>query len=611
MSSRPCERYEGLNPRATNAGLTGTNNVKIQGIPDMTHMLSRRARNVFLTMILLCGPSLAAAASFRLNAEGNAQDFGFSVAPAGDVNGDDIPDLIVGAPSYDGIQDFAGRAYLFLGPFDGDRAAQDADAVISAVNFGDNLGFSVASAGDTNGDGFDDLLVGARSNDAQGIQAGQAYLFRGPIHGELQVSDATAVISGEEFDELGRTVAGVGDLNHDGFADIAVGAPLANGIAVSSGRVLVYYGPVSGPLTVADADAVIDGVTFNEMLGTSIAAAGDMNDDGTDDLVIGGPRPNLNGSGTGHAYVFYGPATGHHSATEADAILEGEALNDEFGMSVAGGHDVNGDGLDDLVIGASQFTGGRSGKAYVFNGPLQGFVSATNAAAVLPGESRESMFGSSVAMPGDVDGDGFADVLVGAQFDDSLAIHGGRGFLYFGPLAGTVEASQAIVLTGSFGNFVGASVAPAGDLDGDDRADLLVGASGFEDAGFAQVLHGADLVPQRIRVAVAPIGGPVQIPAGGGSFDFRVSLRNPSAQPQTIELWTGLVVPPARTPRTPVAGPVEITLPPGATVQRVLTQAVLGTFPAGTSTLVANIRRPVDTVGDLATLRFTKARASD
>jgi hypothetical protein len=574
-------------------------------------MLSRRARNALLTFTLLCGPSIATAAGFRLHAEGNAQDFGFSVAPAGDVNGDDIPDLIVGAPSYDGIQGFAGRAYLFLGPFDGDRSAEDADATISAVNFGDNLGFSVASAGDTNGDGFDDLLIGARSNDANGIQAGQAYLFLGPIHGELRVSDATAVISGEAFDELGRAVAGVGDLDHDGLADIAIGAPLANGIAVSSGRVLVYYGPVSGALTTADADAVIDGITFNEMLGTSVAAAGDLNDDGTGDLVIGAPRPNLNGAGTGHAYVFYGPVTGHHGANEADVILAGEALNDEFGMSVAGAHDVNGDGVDDLLVGASQFTGGRSGKAYVFNGPLRGAVSAADADAVLPGEARESMFGSSVAMPGDVDGDGFADVLVGAEFDNSLAIHGGRAFLYFGPLAGTVDVSKAVVFTGGFGNFVGASVAPAGDLDGDARADLLIGASGFEDAGFAQVLHGADLAPQRVRVAVAPVGGPVHIPAGGGSFDFLVVLRNQSARPQTIELWTSLIVPPARTPRTPVAGPIEITLPPGATVQRVLTQAVSRSFPSGSSLLMANIRRPLDTAGDLATLTFTKAPAID
>ena len=162
---------------------------------------------------------------------------------------------IVGAPSQDAFEDFAGRAYLFHGPFDGDRSADDADATVSTRNFGDNLGFSVASAGDTNGDGFDDLLIGARSNDARGIQAGQAYLFLGPVSGSLFPEDADATISGDAFDEVGRTVAGVGDLDDDGFADIAIGGPLANDGGIASGQVLVFNGPVSGSLTPADADA--------------------------------------------------------------------------------------------------------------------------------------------------------------------------------------------------------------------------------------------------------------------------------------------------------------------------------------------------------------------
>src|SRR6185503_11464809 len=140
-----------------------------RGFRDMTIMRPRNAHDLLLTLCFALLPATTLADGLRLVAEGESQDFGFSVAPAGDVNGDGIPDLIVGAPSYDGIQDFAGRAYLFLGPFDADRSAADADATISAVTFGDNLGFSVAGAGDTDGDGFDDLLIGARSNDAQGI----------------------------------------------------------------------------------------------------------------------------------------------------------------------------------------------------------------------------------------------------------------------------------------------------------------------------------------------------------------------------------------------------------------------------------------------------------
>jgi len=129
----------------------------------------------------------------------------------------------VGAPSNDAVAGFAGRAYLFYGPFTGNINAADADAIISAEAFGDNLGFSVASGGDVNNDGFDDLIIGARSNDTRGIQSGRVYLFYGPLGGELAATDADAIISGAAFDELGRAVAPAGDLNGDGFDDILLG----------------------------------------------------------------------------------------------------------------------------------------------------------------------------------------------------------------------------------------------------------------------------------------------------------------------------------------------------------------------------------------------------
>jgi hypothetical protein len=301
-----------------------------------------------------------------------------------------------------------------------------------------------------------------------------------------------------------------------------------------------------------------------------------------------------------------------HSANEADVVVQGEALNDEFGSSVAGGSDVNGDGADDLLVGAAQFSAGLSGKAYVFHGPLAGFVSAADADAELSGEARGDLYGDSVALPGDVNGDGLGDVLVGSEFSNSLAAHSGRAFLHLAPLAGNVGVATATtVLTGAAGDTVGAAVAPAGDLDGDGRADLLVGASGFEGTGFAQVLRGADLAPAPLRVSVTAPGGPVQIPAGGGSFEFRVVIRNLTAETQTVELWTSLLAPPARTPRSPVLGPVEISLPPNGAFQRTFTQNVPGSFPSGRSLLVANVRSPADTAGDLANLAFTKAPAAD
>ena len=266
-------------------------------------------------------------------------DFGWKVMPAGDVNGDGIVDLIAGAPSNDAIAEFAGRAYLFYGPLTANLSAANADAIVNAEAFGDNLGFSVASAGDVNNDGVDDILIGARSNDDGGIQAGRVYLFYGPVQGTLAATSADAIISGAAFDEVGRAVAPVGDLNGDGFDDIALGTDIA-GLAFE-GRVFIFNGPLAGERQASTADAIISGSFGSESFGASVASAGDMNGDGVSDLIVGAPRFPLDDVDTGRAYIFYAPISGSLIATQADAILFGENLNDGFGVSVAGAGDID------------------------------------------------------------------------------------------------------------------------------------------------------------------------------------------------------------------------------------------------------------------------------
>ena len=525
--------------------------------------------------------------SLKVIGEGPDDDFGWSVAPAGDVNGDGVPDLLVGAPSSDAVADFAGRAYLFLGPFTAPRNAADADAIISAEAFGDNLGISVASAGDVDGDGNDDLLLGARGNDDAGIQAGRVYLFRGPVSGHRPALSADAVISGEAFEELGRAVASPGDLSGDGFSDVVLGAPLAGGSF--EGRAYVFNGPLQGSLPSSSADAVISGVLFNEALGSSVASAGDLNGDGIDDLVVGAPRPPLNGEAPGRAYVFFGPLAGPISAAQADIVIEGEGLSDEFGTSVAAAGDVNGDGRPDLIVGAEQIFISGTGKAYVFYGPLSGSVSAADADAILLGEVPKDVFGVSVSSAGDVNGDGFDDVVVGAWDNGAGGGRSGRAYVFLGPLAGTISAANAdIFINGSAGDEVGQSVASAMDLNADGLGDVIVGAPQFFDGdpGYARIVFGQAAV---LDVRLTPKENPVEVPPEGGPVQFEVTVRSDAGFPRSFDAWIEITNQDARIRL--LRGPFHLSLGPDGSARRRLTELVPENAPAGTYVVTGSVGR--------------------
>lgn len=465
---------------------------------------------VLLALLLLALPQsiLLAETSpppdFVLTGEmaGANDSFGWSVAPAGDVNGDDVLDLVVGAPTYDGVAGYAGRAYLFYGPITGNLSAANADATVRAQTFGDNLGISVAGAGDVDGDGFDDLIIGARSNDAAGIQAGRAYLFLGPLSGDMTDAQADATFSGSAFEELGISVASAGDLNDDGFSDLVFGAHMFD---AGVGRAYVFFGPVSGQHASASADVIITGEFSSDSFGLSVASAGDVDGDGVDDLVVGAPHAPLGFLDPGRAYVFFGPIAGAMSAAAADFILRGETDNDMFGTSVASG-DVNGDGLSDVLVGADQIFNSGPGKAYVFYGPLLPSLTIPLPNAILTGERPQDGFGHSVASAGDVDGDGSDDFLIGAWDNGNRA---GRAYLFAGPLAGKIAATAAqLIITGAeSGDELGQSVASAGDLDGDGRADLFIGAPQFNDGDPGKAYVFLDgVVVAAVENQPAPIG---------------------------------------------------------------------------------------------------------
>jgi hypothetical protein len=246
------------------------------------------------------------------------------------------------------------------------------------------------------------------------------------------------------------------------------------------------------------------------------------------------------------------------------------------------------------VVGAHQlFTNNGTGKAYVFLGPLSGHLQASAADAILLGEAADDLFGVSVA-GGDVSGDGFSDVVVGAW---NAANSFGRAYIFHGPLAGTNPAANAdLIVTGSFLDEVGLSVA-TGDVNDDEARDVLVGAPQFTDGdpGYAAIFFGAAGSDADLSLALTPHDPPIEIPPGGGSFRYDVDLVNQSDTAQTVDVWIVASGPAgsrtlARTTRT---------LAPGAHVHRTLMQRVAGSLAPGIYTVTGNAGTfPVPEVSD-------------
>ncbi|MDK9704379.1 MAG: FG-GAP-like repeat-containing protein, partial [Sulfuritalea sp.] len=475
----------------------------------------------------------AGSGGFVINGEISNDRSGASVASAGDVNGDGLGDLVVGA--YGGGA-FAGRSYVVFGQTG--TTEIDLSAIINgtggfAINgqcAGDFSGFSVAGAGDFNGDGLADLIVGARnSNPAAGAFAGRSYVVFGQTGGTAVNLSAVAtgsggfVINGQSAaDQSGDSIAAAGDVNGDGLADLIVGAYASDPAAgAAAGRSYVVFGQTG--TTEIDLSAiangtggfVINGQGASDFSGRSVAGAGDINGDGLADLIVGAMGNDANGISAGRSYVVFGQTGG--AAVDLSAVatgsggfaIMGESAYDRSGWSVSGIGDVNGDGLADLVVGASynDVGGANAGRSYVVFGQTGGSAIALSAVAagsggfVINGQCAGDFSGRSVAAAGDVNGDGLSDIIVGAYGNSAFA---GRSYVVFGQ-TGTTTVNLSAVAAGSggfaingqcAGDFSGNSVAAAGDVNGDGLADLIVGARNSDpttgaNAGRSYVIFGS------------------------------------------------------------------------------------------------------------------------
>ena len=333
----------------------------------------------------------------------------------------------------------------------------------------DSFGTSVSGAGDVNGDGFDDLIVGAPNDDNNGEDSGSARVFSGADGSILYnfLGDSTN-------DGFGRSVSGAGDVNGDGFADLIVSARQGTNNAAR-----VFSG--------ADGSTLYNIVGFGTGLSLSVSGAGDINGDGNADLIVGNDGDSSNGLLSGNARVISG-------ADGTDLYnFDGESAGDQFGQSVSGAGDVNRDGFDDLIVGAP---GENDGSARVLSGADGSVIHRFQNSPSFSG--LPDLFGVSVSGAGDVNGDGFADLIVGEPTptlyngdpNDGFAFvySGFDGRAIFGLSLGSVDREAGF----SVGDRFGSSVSGAGDVNGDGFADVIVGAPGdrvglFENQNYSTV----------------------------------------------------------------------------------------------------------------------------
>jgi hypothetical protein len=410
--------------------------------------------------------ALSAIADWTAVGEATNNSFSYSLASAGDVNGDGYADLVVGAAGYNSA---LGKVYVYYGSPSGLSITANWSAVGEAIN--NFFGLQVASAGDVNGDGYADLVVGANGYNNS---TGKAYVYHGSANGLSLTADWSVVGEAPNY-YFGLSVASAGDVNGDDYADLVVGAI---GFDSLKGKVYIYHGSPGGLSLTADWSAIGE-ATLN-YFGQSVASAGDVNGDSYDDLVVGA----YEASGIkGKVYVYHGSSGGLNSTADWSAV--GEVAGNQFGYSVASAGDVNGDGFADLAIGALNYNG--TGKAYVYHGTASGLSATADWSAV--GEASGNQFGRSVASAGDVNGDGYTDLIVGAPVYNSST---GKAYVYHGSAGGLSLTAGWSAGGETTNNIFGLSVASAEDVNGDGYADLAVGAPYNNNfTGKAYVYHGS------------------------------------------------------------------------------------------------------------------------
>ena len=448
---------------------------------------------------------------FRLDGVAAFDRSGRSVSGAGDFNGDGINDFVLGADGADTDGDNSGSSYVVFGQSSGFPAALALSSLDGSNGFRidgaaayDASGRSVSGAGDLNGDGFDDVVIGARYADPNGSNSGSSYVVFGQSSGFPETIELASLDGNTGFrldgvnagDRSGIAVSGAGDVNGDGIDDVVIGATEADPNGLASGSSYVVFGRSSGfaaTLNLASLDGNngfrIDGVAEVDRSGRHVSKAGDVNDDGFDDVLIS--------TDAGSSYVVFGQSQSFSAVVALSSLdgsngfrLDRDVMASDPGGAISNAGDINGDGIDDLLLGAygASSNGSYSGSSYVVFGQTSDFPAAVALSSLdgsngfrLDGAAQQDLSGGAVSAAGDVNADGIDDLLIGAVGAGSA----GASYVVFGQLTGFPATMPLASLDGNNGfrldgepQFGGSGAALSGteDVNGDGIDDIIVGA---------------------------------------------------------------------------------------------------------------------------------------